>query len=172
MLKRMLGSVFGTRHERERKRVQPIVDEINVIGQRLASLSDDELKAQTAKFRDAIRERTAALSAEIATLKDAKKTAADPQERERIDLELTGADGSGGLEGKFRDGIRDVLDDLVPEAFATVREAARRLVGTTVNVTGRDELWNMVHYDVQLIGGIELHLGRIRSEEHTSELQS
>src|ERR1035437_9221716 len=168
MLKKMLGSVFGTRHERERKRVQPIVDEINVIGQRLASLSDDELKAQTAKFRDAIRERTAALSAEIATLKDAKKTAADPQERERIDLELTGADGAGGLEGRFRDGVRDVLDDLLPEAFATVREAARRLVGTTVNVTGRDEVWNMGHYDVQLIGGIELHLGRI-AETATGE---
>ncbi|MFI5244167.1 MAG: preprotein translocase subunit SecA [Gemmatimonadales bacterium] len=161
MLKKMLGSVFGTRHERERKRVQPIVDDINEIGQRLSSLSEAELKTQTAKFRDTIRERTAALSAEIAMLKDAKKTAADPQERERIDLELTGADGTGGLEGKFRDGVRDVLDDLLPEAFATVREAARRLVGTTVSVTGRDEVWNMVHYDVQLIGGIELHLGRI-----------
>src|ERR1019366_7120038 len=161
MLKKILGSVFGTRHARERKRVQPIVDEINEIGQRLTSFSEAELKAQTSKFRDMIRERTAALSAEIAALKEAKKTAADPEERERIDLELTGADGTGGLEGKFRDGIRDVLDDLLPEAFATVREAARRLVGTTVNVTGRDELWNMVHYDVQLIGGIELHLGRI-----------
>ena len=161
MLKKMLGSVFGTRHERERKRVQPIVNEINDIGERLKSVSETELKAQTAKFRDVIRARTAELTAQIATLKDAKKTAADPAERERIDLELTGADGSGGLEGKFRDEIRDILDELLPEAFATVREAARRLVGTTVNVTGHDETWNMVHYDVQMIGGIELHLGRI-----------
>ncbi|MFI5246140.1 MAG: preprotein translocase subunit SecA, partial [Gemmatimonadales bacterium] len=161
MLKKMLGSVFGTRHDRERKRVQPIVDEINEIGQRLTALSEAELKAQTGKFRETIRARTAALSAEIATLKDAKKTAEDPAERERIDLALTGADGTGGLEGKLRDTIRDVLDELLPEAFATVREAARRLVGTTVSVTGRDEPWNMVHYDVQLIGGIELHLGRI-----------
>ncbi len=161
MLKKMLGSVFGTRHERERKRVQPIVDEINGIGERLKSVGEAELKAQTEKFREAIRARTAELSAQIAALKDTKKTAADPEERERIDLELTGADGSGGFEGKYRDEIRDALDDLLPEAFATVREAARRLVGTTVNVTGRDETWNMVHYDVQLIGGIELHLGRI-----------
>ncbi len=161
MLKKMLGSVFGTRHERERKRVQPIVDEINGIGERLKSAGEAELKAQTEKFREAIRARTAELSAQIAALKDTKKTAADPEERERIDLELTGADGSGGFEGKYRDEIRDALDDLLPEAFATVREAARRLVGTTVNVTGRDETWNMVHYDVQLIGGIELHLGRI-----------
>ncbi len=161
MLKNLLGSVFGTRHERERKRVQPIVDEINEIGERLKSVSEDELKGQTAKFREAIRGRTAELTAQIATLKEAKKTAEDPAERERIDLELSGADGSGGLEGKYRDEIRDALDDLLPEAFATVREAARRLVGTTVNVTGHDETWNMVHYDVQLIGGIELHLGRI-----------
>jgi preprotein translocase subunit SecA len=161
MLKKMLGSVFGTRHDRERKRVQPIVDEINQIGERLKSVSEDELKGQTAKFREVIRTRTAELTTQIASLKDAKKVAADPAERERIDLELTGADGSGGFEGKFRDEIREVLDELLPEAFATVREAARRLVGTTVNVTGHDETWNMVHYDVQLIGGIELHLGRI-----------
>ena len=50
---------------------------------------------------------------------------------------------------------------MLPEAFATVREAARRLVGTTVAVTGQELPWEMVHYDVQLIGGIELHLGRI-----------
>src|ERR1039457_2816553 len=161
MLKKMLGSMFGTRHERERKRVQPIVDEINQIGERLKSVSEAELKAQTEKFREVIRQRTAELSAQIATLKDAKKTAADPGDRERIDLELTGADGSGGCEGKYRDAVRDLLDELLPEAFATVREAARRLVGTTVTIPGRDEPWNMVHYDVQLIGGIELHLGRI-----------
>src|SRR5471032_2536901 len=161
MLKKMLGSVFGTRRERERKRVQPIVDEINQIGERLKTVSETELKAQTAKFRAIIAERTAELNGQITTLKDAKKTAADPAERERIDLELSGADGSGGLEGKFRDEISTVLDDLLPEAFATVREAARRLVGSTVTITGRDETWDMVHYDVQLIGGIELHLGRI-----------
>src|ERR1019366_8326614 len=145
MLKKMLGSMFGTRHERERKRVQPILDEINQIGERLKSEGEAELKAQTEKFREAIRQRTAALSAQIATLKDAKKTAADPDDRERIDLELTGADGSGGCEGKYRDEIHDVLDELLPEAFATVREAARRLAGPPVTVTGRDEPWNMVH---------------------------
>ncbi len=161
MLKNLLGSVFGTRHDRERKRVQPIVDEINEIGERLKSVSETELKGQTDKFRELIRARTAELSAQIAALKEEKKTAVDAEERERIDFELGGGDGAGGLEGKYRNEIREVLDELLPEAFATVREAARRLVGTTVNVTGHDETWNMVHYDVQLIGGIELHLGRI-----------
>jgi Preprotein translocase subunit SecA (ATPase, RNA helicase) len=54
-----------------------------------------------------------------------------------------------------------VLDELLPEAFATVREAARRLVGTKVMVTGQEMDWNMVPYDVQLMGGIQLHQGRI-----------
>ncbi len=54
-----------------------------------------------------------------------------------------------------------MLDELLPEAFATVREACRRLLGTTVNVTGTELTWDMVPYDVQLIGGIVLHEGRI-----------
>jgi preprotein translocase subunit SecA len=161
MLKALLGSVFGTRHERERRRVQPIVDEINEIGERLKGLSEDELKGQTAKFRATIEERTADLRGKIASLKDAKHTAADAAAREEIDRELGGLDGQGGYERDYRKALSDTLDDLLPEAFATVREAARRLVGTAVSVTGHDLPWDMVHYDVQMIGGIQLHLGRI-----------
>ncbi|HEY4659288.1 MAG TPA: hypothetical protein VIH11_07260, partial [Gemmatimonadaceae bacterium] len=97
MLKGLLGSVFGTRHERERRRVQPIVDEINAHGVRLRELSDDEVKAQTAKFRATIAERTVQLRAQIEALKERKKVAEDPADREKIDNELTGADGQGGL---------------------------------------------------------------------------
>jgi preprotein translocase subunit SecA len=161
MLKKVIGSVFGTRHERERKRVQPIVDAINEHYERLHAVSDDELKAQTAKFRGIIRERTAELLAKIDSLKEKKKVASEPAEREEIDRELSGADGQGGLERDFRAGVGHVLDELLPEAFATVREAARRLLGSNVPVTGQELQWDMVHYDVQLIGGIELHLGRI-----------
>jgi preprotein translocase subunit SecA len=161
MLKALLGSVFGTRHERERKRVQPIVDEINGLGPRLQAMSEAELKGQTARFRTLIEERTAELRGRIDALKEQKRTATDPAAREAIDRELGGNDGQGGLEGDYRKALRETLDDLLPEAFATVREAARRLVGTTVSVTGHDLTWDMVHYDVQLIGGIQLHLGRI-----------
>jgi preprotein translocase subunit SecA len=161
MLKKVIGSVFGTRHERERKRVQPIVDAINEHYERLHAVSDDELKAQTATFRGVIRERTSDLQARIDALKEKKKGASDPADREGIDRDLTGADGQGGLERDFRAAVGRVLDELLPEAFATVREAARRLLGSNVPVTGQELLWDMVHYDVQLIGGIELHLGRI-----------
>jgi preprotein translocase subunit SecA len=161
MLKNVITRVFGTRHERERRRIQPIIDEINEEYERLHGVSDDELRGQTAKFRGIIRERTQDLETRIAELKEAKRSAAEAAERERIDNELSGADGRGGVEKELRDVIAEVLDEILPEAFATVREAARRLVGTSVMVTGREMPWDMVHYDVQLMGGIELHLGRI-----------
>ena len=161
MLKGVLTNVFGTRHDREKKRVQPIVDQINEEYERLESISDDELRGQTAKFRERIAEATTELEARVAELKEQKKATPEAGEREQIDLELGGADGRGGVEGDLRDAIADVLDEILPEAFATVREAARRLLGTTLMVTGREMQWNMVHYDVQLMGGIQLHLGRI-----------
>ena len=161
MLKGMLAGVFGTRHDRERKRVQPIVDEINIEYERLQSVSDEELRSQTERFRERIREATGELEARVAELKEKKRVTVDAAEREEIDLELGGADGRGGVEGDLREATAAVLDELLPEAFATVREAARRLVGTNVTFTGQEQPWNMVHYDVQLMGGIQLHMGRI-----------
>ncbi len=161
MLKSLLGSVFGTRHERERKRVQPIVDDINEHYARLQSVSEDELTGQTARFRTLIEARTSAIRGRIVDLKEQKRLAADPEAREAIDRELGGGDGQGGLERDYRKAMGDTLDELLPEAYATVREAARRMLGRVIAVTGRDMTWDMVHYDVQLIGGIQLHLGRI-----------
>jgi preprotein translocase subunit SecA len=161
MVKGLLNAVFGNRHERERRRVQPIVDQINEQYERLRDVSEEELRGQTNRFRERIREATGALEARIAELKEAKRNTADPAERDRIDNELVGADGKGGFEGELRQATAAVLEELLPEAFATVREAARRLLGTNVMVTGHALEWNMVHYDVQLVGGIQLHRGRI-----------
>jgi preprotein translocase subunit SecA len=161
MLTGLLSGVFGTRHDRERKRVQPIVDEINEQYARLQTVSEEELRGQTEKFRARIREVTTDIEARIADLGNRKRVASDPAEREELDNELSGVDGRGGVEGELRTAIADVLDELLPEAFATVREAARRLLGTTVMVTGQEMEWNMVPYDVQLMGGIQLHRGRI-----------
>jgi preprotein translocase subunit SecA len=161
MFKRVLTAFLGTRHEREKKRLQPIVDAIHSHEERLASVSEEELRGQTEKFRAILRERTQELETRIAELKEQKRTAADALERERLDNALSGLDGSGGVEGELRRTVAETLDEVLPEAFATVREASRRLVGTTVNVTGRDLEWNMVPYDVQLMGGIQLHLGKI-----------
>jgi preprotein translocase subunit SecA len=157
----LLSNVFGSRHDRERKRVQPIVDDINEHYARLQTISEEELRGQTDKFRARIRARGREVEARIATLRDKKRVTEDPAAREQIDNELSGVDGRGGAEAELRTAIADVLDELLPEAFATVREAARRLVGTKVMVTGQEMEWNMVPYDVQLMGGIQLHQGRI-----------
>ena len=135
MLKNVLGRVFGTRHERERRRIQPIVDEVNEHYARLQEVSEAELRAQTERLRGIIRERTGDLEARVAELKERKRTASDAAEREEIDGELIGSDGRGGVEGELRREIAEVLDEILPQAFATVREAARRLVGTKVSVT-------------------------------------
>src|SRR5687767_9899062 len=161
MLKGIAKALFGTRHDRELKRVQPILDEIHHHEERLASLSDSELQAQTQKFREIIRERMEELERRIAELKEKKRVTSEAAEREVIDDELTGPDGRGGLEGELRELTADTLEELLPEVFATVREASRRLLGTKLTVTGHEIEWNMVPYDVQLIGGIQLHRGRI-----------
>jgi preprotein translocase subunit SecA len=157
----LLSGVFGTRHDRERKRVQPIVDEINEHYARLQTISEEELRAQTEKFRVRISEVTGELEAKIAELKERKRATSDPAARDEIDNELSGVDGRGGAEADLRHATAEVLQELLPEAFATVREAARRLLGTKVMVTGQEMEWNMVPYDVQLMGGIQLHEGRI-----------
>ena len=161
MLKDVLGKLFGTRHQREAKRVKPIIEEIHRHETALVSLDDAGLQAQTAKFRDILAERTGALEARVAELRDAKRAAHDQGARDTLDDELTGADGRSGAEGALRTAVSETLDELLPEAFATVREAARRLCGGSSNVTGQEQTWDMVPYDVQLAGGIQLHLGRI-----------
>src|SRR5688572_3670067 len=161
MLKGIAKALFGTRHDRELKRVQPILDEIHQHEQRLASLADDEVQAQTQKFRAILTERTEELERRISELREKKRVTSEAAEREQIDNELTGADGLGGLEGELRELTADTLEEILPEVFATVREATRRLLGTKLTVTGHEIEWNMVPYDVQLIGGIQLHRGRI-----------
>ncbi|MEP6690664.1 MAG: preprotein translocase subunit SecA, partial [Gemmatimonadaceae bacterium] len=161
MLKPILTAIFGTRHEREVKRVQPIVDAINEHGADLQRIADTDLRAQTAKFRQLIGERTSELEHKIAELKERKRNTAVAAEREEIDDELGGSDGRSGLERELRDVLAETLDEILPEAFATVREAARRLLDSSVMVTGRELKWDMVPYDVQLIGGLQLHEGKI-----------
>ena len=62
----------------------------------------------------------------------------------------------------------ETLDDLLPEAFAVVKQACKRLCGQTFKVNGHEQVWNMIPYDVQLIGGIILHQGKI-AEMKTGE---
>jgi len=155
MIKGLLSKVLGSRHDREVKRLAPVLAAIRRHEERLATLGEGELRAQTDRFRAIIRERTGAVTAELESLRTAKHACADPAERARLDERLR------ATEATYRKELAKVLDELLPEAFATVREACRRLVGTTVMVTGHPLTWDMVPYDVQLVGGIVLHEGKI-----------
>jgi len=112
MINAVLKKIFGSKNERDIKKMLPLVQKINALEIEFQKLSDDQLKAKTAEFK--------ARLAQGAT-----------------------------------------LDELLPEAFATVKNACRRLCGTTVHVCGHDLGWDMVPFDVQLIGGVSLHQGRI-----------
>ncbi|HXM38167.1 MAG TPA: preprotein translocase subunit SecA [Gemmatimonadales bacterium] len=155
MANRWFTKIFGTRFNRELKRVQPTVDAILGHEVRLKELTDSALQAQTGKFREIIAQRTGALAAEVERLKQAKHDCPDPVQRADLSDQL------GKAERAFVTELQHTLDDLLPEAFATVREASRRLLGTDVMVTGHALKWDMVPYDVQLIGGIVLHQGKI-----------
>src|SRR2546423_8221433 len=158
MVTRLFTKIFGTRFNRELRRIQPIVDAIHEHEVRLKEIGDAELQAQTAKFRELIGQRTGAQHAEVERLKQAKHDCPDPEERANLSEQLRKA------EQEFVSELQRTLDDLLPEAFATVREAARRLLGSEVVVTGHAMKWDMVPYDVQLIRGIVLHQGKIAGQ--------
>src|SRR5213593_5055580 len=155
MYKGWFTKIFGTQFQRELKRIRPIVDAIHRHEARLKGLSDGELQGQTPKLRGVIAQRTGAVHAEVERLKLAKHDCPDPDERANLSEQLRRA------EQEFVAELQHTLDDLLPEAFATVREASRRLLGSEVMVTGHAMKWDMVPYDVQLIGGIVLHQGKI-----------
>ncbi|HYT62276.1 MAG TPA: hypothetical protein VEL50_00155, partial [Gemmatimonadales bacterium] len=155
MANRWFTKIFGTRFNRELKRIQPIVDAILEHEVRLKDIGNSELQAQTARFREVIAQRTGERHSAVERLKQAKHDCPDPVERANLNDQLRTA------EQNFATELQHTLDDLLPEAFATVREASRRLLGSEVMVTGHAMKWDMVPYDVQLIGGIVLHQGKI-----------
>jgi preprotein translocase subunit SecA len=155
MLKSVIRAVFGTRHQRELKRLQPLVDQINEQVRRLEGVSEEALKGQTAIFRERIHDATAEVQAELDALRAEKRASESSSEREQIAVRM------GEVEKRLKAATEAVLDEILPEAFATVKEACRRLVGTDVPVTGQSLVWDMVPYDVQLVGGIVLHQGKV-----------
>jgi preprotein translocase subunit SecA len=155
MLKTLVTKVIGTRFARELKQIQPIIDAIHQHEERLAGLSDEQVQAQTAKLRGELDDRLGALRSQYEDKKQARHDCADPDERDTLNREVN------DLEQQLKDETAKALDDVLPEAFATVREACRRLKGSQVVMMTHELEWDMVPYDVQLIGGIVLHQGKI-----------
>ena len=154
-MKAVVKRILGSRHIREAKKLQPLVDEINERFEEYQSLSEEQLKGKTAEFRAHIAEATAEIKDEIEELREEKRRSEDPIRRQELQEALA------DLDERVVAKTADVLDEILPMAFATVKETCRRLVGTEVTVTGQKQLWDMVPYDVQLIGAIALHRGKV-----------
>ncbi len=135
MLNTLAAKIFGTKNEREVKRLQPRVAQINALEAETQRLSDEQLRAKTDEFRRRLRERL-------------DSVAPAPVEEAGNGTPATADDERRRVENEF-------LDEILPEAFAVVREAGRRVL-------------NMRHFDVQLIGGMVLHQGKI-AEMKTGE---
>ena len=155
MLKSALKAVLGSPHKREAKRLQPLIDEINEIYEGLQHLSDEKVAAKTDEFRARIDEVTREIKEEMAEKRAEKSSSRDGNQRELLALEI------GKLEEELTTAIEDVLEEILPEAFAVVKDVCRRLCGREVVVTGQKLVWDMIPYDVQLIGGITLHRGKV-----------
>jgi preprotein translocase subunit SecA len=112
MITKVFTSIFGTKHERDLKKIWPIVSKINEHFESYEGLSNEQIQAKTLEFKERIHNG-------------------------------------------------ETLDDILPEAFAVLKQTCKRLLGKTWKVVGRDVTWDMVPYDVQLIGGIILHQGKI-----------
>lgn len=155
----VLTKIFGSKHDREIKKLLPIVDEINEYYEQYQSLSDDELKEFTPKFRQRIFKGIKTIQDEISDLRNEIDTSFE--EGKDADFREDLREQMQELEKQESEQIKEVLDEILPEAFAVVKEVCHRLMGQTWNVVDQPLKWDMIPYDVQLIGGIVLHQGKI-----------
>ncbi|MEA2104519.1 MAG: preprotein translocase subunit SecA [Candidatus Cloacimonadota bacterium] len=162
MLSNLLKKLFGTKFEREMKKIQPIVDEINLEYEKLHSLSDEELKAKTDVFKNKIHNYTDEDNQRLEDLQEEFDAVIEDSEKDRISNKIDTAEES------YNERIQEILDKILPEAFAVIKETCRRLVGQKWKVREHEIEWNMIPYDVQLVGAIVLHQGNV-AEMKTGE---
>ena len=160
----MLGifkKIFGDKHAKDWKLLWPVVEEINEEYEKIKNLSDFELKAKTLEFKERIQEYTA----------ETRKNIEDLKTRLHSDEEFdrnAAYDEMDNLKEELNEKYEEILDELLPAAFAVVKATCERLVGKSWTIVGNKITWDMVPYDVQLMGGVVLHQGKI-SEMATGE---
>jgi preprotein translocase subunit SecA len=183
----VLGLFLGNKYEKDLKEINPYVDKIRVEYEKLNGISNDALRALTDDLRGVISKGIEEYEKEIKSLRTKAESEDDVYQKEEIYNEID------KLEKKINEKLEEVLDSIVPEAFAIVKETAKRfkensvlevtarqydrdLAATRESITikdnkalwsnkwiagGNEITWDMVHYDVQLIGGVALHKGKI-----------
>jgi preprotein translocase subunit SecA len=190
----LLKLFVGDKSQQDVKALQGSLTKTKAFESVLQSLSHDELRAKTAEFKAKIQAARTDKDSKIAALKEEAESVTDIDQREDIYA------GIDALEKEAYEISEKVLGELLPEAFAVIKETARRFKENTSltvtatakdrelsatktyitlngeqaiwanswNAAGKEITWDMVHYDVQLIGGMVLHSGKI-SEMQTGE---
>jgi len=158
MLESFITKLFGNKHDRDVKRIAPQVDEINTYYQQYHELSDDELRYKTIEFKNTIQDRVGEIQSQIYELQQNLRE--DVESDEAIDADRI-RDQIKELEEDEKEAGEEVLTEILPQAFAVVKETCRRLVGKSWSVSEIETTWEMVPFDVQLIGGTVLHEGKI-----------
>ncbi|WP_340063731.1 preprotein translocase subunit SecA [Ascidiimonas aurantiaca] len=187
LLNSVIKIFVGDKAKKDIKEIQPLVDKIKSFESGLTALSHDELREKTITFKEKIKENRKEVDTRIQDLKEEANTTTDIDRKEDIYSEID------KLEEEAYRSTEILLNELLPEAFAVIKETARRFKeNETLTVTatpydrelsatkdfvsldndtavwsnswdaaGKEVVWDMVHYDVQLIGGIALHQGKI-----------
>ena len=194
ILNSVLKVFVGDKSKQDVKAILPVVNKIKQFESSVAELSNDELRAKTTAFKAKIKADCADYETLISTLQEEANTITDIDRKEDIYQEID------GLNDAIYETTQSTLDELLPEAFAVVKETAKRFVEhTEIPVTatafdreiggtkdyvkfngdqaiwsnswdaaGKPIVWDMIHYDVQLIGGVAMHQGKI-AEMQTGE---
>lgn len=193
-LNSILKVFVGDKSKQDVKAIMPIVEKIKTFESALEALSHDQLRAKTAEFKAKIANARQPFYSQIEALEQEAEASDDIDRREDIYQEID----------KIKDdayaATEDVLNDILPEAFAVVKETAKRFKNNTSitveanefdrlisgehdyvtlegdkatwanswDAAGKEVTWDMVHYDVQLIGGVAMHQGKI-AEMQTGE---
>jgi len=157
MFKKFIEAIWGTKHTRDIKRLTPIVQTINQIYESYASLTDEQLRAKTQEFKDRIDSRVRHIRNAIEELQSQLKDVSGAQKIDFYEIR----DRMEELEKQEKEVTEGVLWEILPEAYAAVKETCRRLLGKSWKVVGHDIVWDMVPFDVQLMGAIVLHEGKI-----------
>jgi len=187
IITKVLGLFLGNKYERDLREINPYVEKIHIEFEKLRDISNDQLRDKTLEIKKGILAHIEQDENEIKTLKARSEKEEDIYQKEEIYSEID------KIEKQIDDKLEEILDQYIPEAFAIMKETARRFKGnSTLEVTarqydrdlaatresinvkgdkaywdnkwiagGNEIIWDMVHYDVQLIGGVGLHKGKI-----------
>ena len=189
MIKWILQKIVGSKNQRELRRIRPTVERIKEIEEALQNEPEDKLRELTDKWKthlaryhdlhapakpvlermdqEALQQAAAAVQERLDALRDEFSTLPATVEANTESIEAAKA-AFREIEPAFTPARARYLDQILPEAYAVVKNGARRLCGQTISVCDQEMPWEMVHFDVQLVGGISLHRGMI-AEMQTGE---